>query len=147
MEEASRTRCTLPRCRRLIQTAAFGAVLSARGDASCRSSSKWLSVSALVRPAEDSAGLRFGFTVGKANAHRGVDRQLVKRVLRESARLSQRELVSPAARLDVVIRLKRKLPALGIDVHLEDFKKELRADCDQLLERFFAKLGEKALKP
>lgn len=147
MEEVLRTRCTLPRYRRLIQTSAFGAVLSARGDASFRSSSKWLAVSALIRPANEPVGLRFGFTVGKANAHRGVDRVLVKRILRESARATLYSQVSPAARLDVVIRLRRKLPTLGIDAHLDDFKRELRADCDQLLMRFFSKLGDRALKP
>lgn len=108
-----------------------------------RGSTRWLTLTAAERPSDSPAGLRFGFTVGKANARRGVDRVLVKRILRESARHGQ-AAASPEARLDLVIRLKRKLPALGIDVHLDDFKKEMREDCDHLLAQFFKKLGEQA---
>lgn len=61
---------------------------------------------------------------------------LVKRILRESARLSKPALAQSNACADVVLRLKCRLPKLGEDVVLGSFKQELRQDCDELLLRF-----------
>lgn len=61
---------------------------------------------------------------------------LVKRILRESARLSKPALAQSNVCADVVLRLKCRLPKLGEDVVLGSFKQELRQDCDELLLRF-----------
>ena len=110
----------------MIKSASYGVVLSSRGPKTVRLSSRWLTLTALLKPeSETGERLRFGFTVGKANAHRGVDRVLVKRILRESARLSKPALAQSNVCADVVLRLKCRLP-----------KQELRQDCDELLLRF-----------
>lgn len=91
-------------------------------------------MNALVRP-EDSR-IRFGFTVGKRNARRSVDRALVKRILREAARHAAPELLPRADRacaVDVSLRLKRPLPRAGRDIGLATLKSSLRADADALL--------------
>ena len=135
MEESLPIRSSLPRRGRLIKSASYGVVLSSRGPKTVRLSSRWLT--ALLKPeSETGERLRFGFTVGKANAHRGVDRVLVKRILRESARLSKPALAQSNVCADVVLRLKCRLPKLGEDVVLGSFKQELRQDCDELLLRF-----------
>lgn len=146
MEEALRKTYALPRSRRLIKTADYGVVLSAGAHRAYRCSTKWLALTALLRtpaPPLRETGLRFGFTVGKLNAHRGVDRVLIKRVLRESARQQQNELRSEHVSLDVILRLRRKIPRLGKDISLKTFKKELRSDCDQLLQSFFLKFSQR----
>ena len=122
MEESLPIRSSLPRRGRLIKSASYGVVLSSRGPKTVRLSSRWLTLTALLKPeSETGERLRFGFTVGKANAHRGVDRVLVKRILRESARLSKPALAQSNVCADVV---------------LGSFKQELRQDCDELLLRF-----------
>ena len=137
MEESLPIRSSLPRRGRLIKSASYGVVLSSRGPKTVRLSSRWLTLTALLKPeSETGERLRFGFTVGKANAHRGVNRVLVKRILRESARLSKPALAQSNVCADVVLRLKCRLPKLGEDVVLGSFKQELRRDCDELLLRF-----------
>ena len=75
MEESLPIRSSLPRRGRLIKSASYGVVLSSRGPKTVRLSSRWLTLTALLKPeSETGERLRFGFTVGKANAHRGVDR-------------------------------------------------------------------------
>ncbi|MDL2058840.1 ribonuclease P protein component [Mesosutterella sp. AGMB02718] len=144
MEESLRKRYTLPRSRRLIKTADYGAVLSSGTKRVYRCSTKWLALTALLQTTPlPQTGLRFGFTVGKLNAHRGVDRVLIKRILRESARHQQHELRYEHVSLDVILRLRRKIPSLGKDISLKTFKKELRSDCDQLLQSFFLKFSQR----
>ncbi|MCU0952439.1 MAG: ribonuclease P protein component [Burkholderiaceae bacterium] len=77
---------------------------------------------------------RFGLTVGKRNARRAVDRALVKRVLRESARHAAASLDASAAprRVDVVMRLKAPLPAREAITRIE-LKRALRQEADSLL--------------
>ncbi len=87
------------------------------------------------RAAMDSALLtRVGLTVGKRNARRAVDRALVKRVLRESARHALPVLDAAAAtrRVDVVLRLKAPLPARE-SIARAELKRQLRHEADSLL--------------
>ena len=92
-------------------------------------------MNAVARPAE--AGVRFGFTVGKRNARRSVDRVLVKRILRESARHAAPQVLVLCARhglaIDVSLRLKNPLPRAGRDIGLAELKQTLRLDADALL--------------
>lgn len=100
---------------------------------------RWLALAACVRPrgaASDPADVvRFGFTVGKRQARRSVERALVKRVLREAARAAApalRRSLGAAHALDVVLRLKAPFPARDA-LSLPSFKRALRAEADTLL--------------
>lgn len=125
---------------RLRRPEEFAAVLAARGPAALRLARRWLAVSVLAsdvsaQPAELEP-VRFGFTVGKRNARRAVDRNLVKRVLREAARHARPALaeVARARRLTVAVsvRLKAPLVAKGESVPRTQARRELRAEADAL---------------
>lgn len=77
---------------------------------------------------------RVGLTVGKRNARRAVDRALIKRVLRESARHALPVLDAAAAprRIDVVLRLKAPLPARE-SIARAELKRQMRHEADSLL--------------
>lgn len=131
-----KTRYTFPRRLRLIKTADFGVVVHTRNEHTFRADASFFSAQCLRR-SEAPGVLRFGVTVGKKNAPRSVDRVLVKRILRESARmqapallvmLDQRELG-----LDVSLRLKSPLSAAGGRAAVGALKKALREDADRVM--------------
>lgn len=134
----------LPRSIRLIKSAEFGAVLSANKTKLIRSYSDFFTISALKT---DQIGLvRFGFTVGKQNAHLSVERALVKRLLREKARTSRQTLIQALSDrqygLDINCRLKRKLP----DYSQQDLSKKarkilIRNDIEKLFGYFLSKVS------
>jgi ribonuclease P protein component len=88
------------------------------------------------------SGVRFGFTVGRRHARRAVDRVLVKRLLRESARLAAPVLLERARgrSVDVVMRLRNPLPDAD-KMALADVKRSLRKEADALLGRLVDFLG------
>lgn len=134
----------LPRSIRLIKSAEFGAVLSANKTKLIRSYSDFFTICALKT---DQIGLvRFGFTVGKQNAHLSVERALVKRLLREKARTSRQTLIQALSDrqygLDINCRLKRKLP----DCSQQDLSKKarkilIRNDIEKLFGYFLFKVS------
>ena len=88
----------------------------------------------------DAVGcLRFGVTVGKRNAHRSVDRAMVKRILREAARLNASRLEALLAQsdqaigLDVSLRLKAPISCAGTAERHEARKRCLAQDAAKLL--------------
>ncbi len=136
----------LPKDNRLRKPYEFVAVLAARSPKALRLFSDWFEVKALTHPA--SADLRFGFTVGKKFAANSVDRNLVRRILREAARhracFFSELLLRKNAGLDVSLRLIRKIddePALPNTSGA--LKKVLRTDADALLDKLFEELSEK----
>ncbi len=134
----------LPRSIRLIKSAEFGAVLSANKTKLIRSYSDFFTISALKT---DQIGLvRFGFTVGKQNAHLSVERALVKRLLREKARTSRQTLIQALSDrqygLDINCRLKCRLP----DCSHKDLSKKarkilIRNDIEKLFGYFLSKVS------
>lgn len=74
-----------PRSLRIIKSADYGVLVHTRNENTFRLTSKYFSINAMKFP-EEPGRLRFGITVGKRNAHRSVDRAVVKRTLREAAR-------------------------------------------------------------
>ncbi|MDZ7652144.1 MAG: ribonuclease P protein component [Burkholderiaceae bacterium] len=90
--------------------------------------------------------VRFGLTVGKRNARRAVERALIKRVLRESARHAAPALDRAACRrrVDLVLRLKAPCPVVG-ELTRPQFKRALRAEADSLLAQLAAFLQRDAL--
>ena len=61
--------------------------IKARGEGSVRITGKWFEVKAVLR--EPQTINRIGLTIGKRFAKRAVDRNLVKRLIREECRRSQ----------------------------------------------------------
>ncbi len=134
----------LPRSIRLIKSTEFGAVLSANKTKLIRSYSDFFSVSALKT---DNVGcIRFGFTVGKQNAHLSVERVMVKRLLREKARQSRLILLNALEGrkygLDINFRLKRKLPVCSLNgLSKKARKKMIQSDIDRLFDYFVSKVS------
>jgi len=87
---------------------------------------------AALQPKADR--VRFGFTVGRRQAHRAVQRTLVKRVLREAARHAAGTLRSlvPDRSVDIVLRLRSPLPGPG-QMGQARLKRSLRAEADSLI--------------
>ena len=134
----------LPRSIRLIKSAEFGAVLSANKTKLIRSYSDFFTISALKT---DQIGLvRFGFTVGKQNAHLSVERALVKRLLREKARTSRQTLIQALSDrqygLDINCRLKCRLPDWSQQYLSKKARKILiRNDIEKLFGYFLSKVS------
>ena len=82
-----------------------------RNENTFRLTSKYFLINAMKFP-EEPGRLRFGITVGKRNAHRSVDRALVKRTLREA----------------------------GIDQGVNALKLSLRTDARSLMEALLKRL-------
>ena len=90
----------------------------------------------VFHPKPKLEGVRFGFTVGRRQARRAVERVMVKRVLREAARNGAgalRELARDC-NLDVVLRLRAPLPERS-EMSLALVKRSLRAEADSLLSQ------------
>ncbi|MGE5161805.1 MAG: ribonuclease P protein component [Betaproteobacteria bacterium] len=135
------------RGRRLRRPSDFAAVLAAPRSHGLRAARHWLSMTAAWFPAEQ-ATVRFGATVGKRNARRAVDRNLVKRVLREAARRAAPRLEAACAqrglRLDVSFRLKSSRDRRGEEPRaaLTAWRRALRDEADALLDRLGRHLAQ-----
>lgn len=144
--EANRTG-RFGRARRLRRPSEFTAVLAAPRSQGLRAARHWLSMTAAWFPSEQAA-VRFGATVGKRNARRAVDRNLVKRVLREAARRAAPQLEAACAqrglRLDVSFRLKasRNRAAEAPFASLALWRRTLREEADSLLDRLGRHLAQ-----
>lgn len=122
--------------RRLKSQREYAAVLAAARARSIRAAARtWVSMNAAwTRSAEPV--VRFGFTVGKRNARRAVDRALVKRILREASRHAaaglERQCAARGVRLDVAFRLKSALGDAAARSTV--LRRALRAEADSLLD-------------
>ncbi|MFN9480146.1 MAG: ribonuclease P protein component [Betaproteobacteria bacterium] len=103
----------LARARRLREPAQFAA--AGRGRAALRVAGTWFALAAVAQApaATPAAPLRCGWIVPKRYARRAVDRNLVKRILRESARQAAAGLDAAGAPLDVIVRLRAVLPPVA----------------------------------
>jgi ribonuclease P protein component len=124
--------------------AQFAAVAAARGAFAARGARRWLSMNCLIAradPVGSGARTRLGLTVARRLARRAVDRNLVKRVVREALRAAAPALDDAAAscridaaagaRLDIVVRLKVRLPPVA-QLPRVRLKPALRAEADAL---------------
>ena len=103
-------------------------------DAAPRSGDSVGSLISLPGSESQTDAVRFGFTVGRRQARRAVQRVMVKRVLREAARNAAGTLRPLAGNrgLDVVLRLRSPLPDRS-QMALAQVKRSLRAEADSLI--------------
>lgn len=133
-----------PRSLRIIKSADYGVLVHTRNENTFRLTSKYFSINAMKFP-EEPGRLRFGITVGKRNAHRSVDRALVKRTLREAVRKQAPNLAAllgeQGVGLDVSLRLRVPLKEIpGIDQGVNALKLSLRTDAQSLMEALLKRL-------
>ena len=136
------------RCRRLLRPSEFASVLAAPRPQAVRAARHWLSMSAAWFPS-DVPSVRFGFTVGKRNARRAIDRALVKRIVRDASRRAAAGLEAACAarglRLDVAFRLKAARTAGAADQpSVAAWRRALRDEADALLDRLGRHLAQGA---
>lgn len=108
-----------------------------------RAFSRWIALAARLRADGEDVGaaVRIGLIVSKRMAPDSVQRNRVKRILRESARAALPQLTvataATAARgVDLTLRLKEAYPrATPIRLSQPAFKRVLRADADTVFKR------------
>ena len=128
--------------KRIKSSSEFLRILQARFPEATKYYSEWFEAKALFK--SESTRVRYGFTVGKKFAVRSVDRNLVKRLLRESARSNSAAFEALAEEkkvgLDINLRLKKKyiFPAQS----LKSLKQEIRADADLLMKNLYDKVTQ-----
>lgn len=128
----------LPAARRLRSPAQFLAVTS--DPRALRASRRWLAIAGRVTiGGAREVPVRFGFTAARRHGRRAVDRNAVKRVLREAARRRIEELDVAAGNcaVDIVLRL-RAAPSRTLS--LSDWKATLRDEADALLGELTGRL-------
>lgn len=138
----NRVRFRFPRSARVICSDDFGRLLRSSGPGSIRLGRDLVSVCAQTHG--ETGRVRFGFTVGKHNAPRSVDRALVKRVMRECARLTLPDIALICARngvgLDISLRLRGPIKDVGRSLPVEEAKRLVRKGTKQCLNALKKKL-------
>lgn len=134
-----------PRSLRIIKSADYGVLVHTRNENTFRLTSKYFSVNAM-KSTERVHTLRFGITVGKKNAHRSVDRALVKRILREAARKQAPALIcllnEKSLGLDVSLRLRAPLKSVsGHEQGVTAMKANLQSDVEQLMQALLSRVS------
>jgi RNase P protein component len=100
-----------------------------------------LSLTARIERNDGGPDVRIGFTVARRFARASVHRSLVKRVLREAARHAWQPLAAVGrGRLDVMLRLRADFPTAQ-QCSLPAFRRQLRAEADQLLDALVRQLA------
>jgi len=129
----------LPPARRLRSPAQFAAVTS--DPKALRAGRGWLSMACRVQPGSTTTPVRFGFTVARRLARRAVDRNTIKRTLREAARqhVAMLDAVAASRSVDIVLRLKRPVGEAG-PMSRASWKATLRGEADWLLRQLAARL-------
>lgn len=132
-------RLGFPATRRLRKAHDFDSL--ARTRPAFRATCSWLALVTRIEPAGHETRVRIGVTVGKRFARKSVQRSMVKRVLRESARhaLPLLEAVGRRYQVDAVLRLRADFPSAEA-MSLVAFRRALRADADELLGRLLQHL-------
>lgn len=147
MSNSAQAAFGFPRSLRLIKTSDYGVLVHVRNENTFRVASKYFSANAL-KFVEHPGRIRFGITVGKKNAHRSVDRALVKRILREAARQQAPDLVARLSELgvglDVSLRLRVPLNSVpGRDQGVRALRAELGRDAELLVSQVSRRLNRR----
>ena len=135
------TRLGFPRSVRIIKSEDFGKLLRSENPGAVRLGRDLVSVNVL--PNKDIGRVRFGFTVGKKNVRRSVDRALVKRIMRECARQALPEMRRRCAEkgigLDISLRYRTALLVRG-ETTVAAAKATVRRSTDLAIAALFKKL-------
>ncbi len=128
--------CHFPRTFRLHTAADFSKVFATRS----KLRGRYFDLHFLVRESQlsEDSGSRLGLVIAKKLARRAVQRNLLKRLARESFRHVHSRLPSGDLEFDLVLRLARP-PGVFRTCDTEkraELRRLWRADIDQLLERF-----------
>lgn len=127
-------RLGFPRTVRIIRSEDFGELLHSDSPATIRLGRELASVSVILNSCVGR--VRFGFTVGKHNAPRSVDRALVKRVMRDCCRNKLLQFRAFAAQhgvgLEIGLRLRRPLGRVGSEAMTVDNAKRLVRESSEL---------------
>ena len=147
MSNSAQAAFGFPRSLRLIKTSDYGVLVHVRNENTFRVASKYFSANAL-KFVEHPGRIRFGITVGKKNAHRSVDRALVKRILREAARQQAPDLVARLRELgvglDVSLRLRVPLSTVpGRDQGVRALKISLGRDAELLVAQIIRRMNRR----
>lgn len=138
------TRLGFPRSVRIIKSEDFGKLLRSENPGAVRLGRDLVSVNVL--PNRDIGRVRFGFTVGKHNVPRSVDRALVKRVFRDVSRHDLPQFRSLAEELgvglDIGLRIRRPLKNIGRDVAVAAAKASVRSGTEACLRVVKKRLPE-----
>ena len=138
------TRLGFPRSVRIIKSEDFGKLLRSENPGAVRLGRDLVSVNVL--PNKDIGRVRFGFTVGKHNVPRSVDRALVKRVFRDVSRHDLPQFRSLAEELgvglDIGLRIRRPLKNIGRDVAVAAAKASVRSGTEACLRVVKKRLPE-----
>lgn len=130
-----------PKSARILKSEDFGSVLRAQGPGSIRLGRD--SVSVCAQAHKQTGLVRFGFTVGKKNVRRSVDRALVKRVMRECARaaLPRMRDVCDKQGLGLDISLRYRTPLLvRNEVTVAQAKENVRRSTELAIAALFKRL-------
>jgi ribonuclease P protein component len=94
-----------------------------------------------VQSGSTTTPVRFGFTVARRLARRAVDRNTVKRALREAARqhVAMLDVVAANRSVDIVLRLKRPVGEAS-PMSRATWKAALRGEADWLLRQLAVRL-------
>ena len=116
-----------PKSSRILKSEDFGSLMRGQGPGSIRLGRD--SVSVCAQAHKQTGLVRFGFTVGKKNVRRSVDRALVKRVMRECARVILPQIrdvcVKQGLGLDISLRYRTPLLVRG-DITVAQAKDNVR---------------------
>ena len=130
-----------PKSARILSSEDFGTILRAQGPGRIRLGRD--SVSLCAQACESAGLVRFGFTVGKKNVRRSVDRALVKRIMRECARQALPEMRRRCAEkgigLDISLRYRTALLVRG-ETTVAAAKATVRRSTDLAIAALFKKL-------
>lgn len=138
------TRLGFPRSVRIIKSEDFGKLLRSENPGAVRLGRDLVSVNVL--PNKDIGRVRFGFTVGKHNVPRSVDRALVKRVFRNVSRHDLPQFRALAEELgvglEIGLRIRRPLKNIGRDVAVAAAKASVRSGTEACLRVVKKRLPE-----
>ena len=138
------TRLGFPRSVRIIKSEDFGKLLRSENPGAVRLGRDLVSVNVL--PNKDIGRVRFGFTVGKHNVPRSVDRALVKRVFRDVSRHDLPQFRALAEELgvglEIGLRIRRPLKNIGRDVAVAAAKTVVSSGTEACLRAVKKRLPE-----
>lgn len=133
----------LPKSARIVKTDDFGKILRSTVNTHLRLGRDAVSIGAIET--QTPGRVRFGFTVGKHNVPRSVDRALAKRILREVARHAMPELralcVEKQIGLDINLRVRCPLGRVGREVSVKEAKTLLCMSTQKCISAFIKRLA------